>query len=75
MNDEPRSIDKLHQEVLILWGRYRDLIRDVLLLQGRAADLERDAQKTGQDIYELYQQTDARLDGEPPKQRQNQCKP
>jgi len=59
-----KTADAIHQEVLMLWGRYRDLIRDILVLQGKLSDLERDIQSCGKSIYELYQRTDARLDGE-----------
>ena len=56
----------LHAEICRLWQRYQDLGRAVVTLEADVADLEARRKAAGKAIYELYLNSDAGLDGEPP---------
>ena len=55
---------KLHERVMVSWAKYQALSLELLGLEGRVADCRTELTATAKEIYELYQKSDAGLDGE-----------
>jgi len=53
----------IHQELMDLWERYKNLQMQILTLQGSAADLATEISDCGKRIYELYHISDNGLEG------------
>ena len=55
--------NQAHKDLMLLWERWKALQKELLTLQAAVGELTNDVRACGKRIYELYQQSDAGLDG------------